>query len=148
MLAGDGPLAPAVDAAQGDGLRWLGRLTRPDISALLQQADVLCLPTRSEGFSTTLLEASACGCPSIVTDVGGARELIPSEEFDLIIESKDSLALIKAVEQIEVNSELRKIQSTNCRLLCENDYSWKESAKLVAESLERASVELGHDLSE
>ena len=148
LLAGDGPLAGAVDAAQGESLRWLGRLDRPDISALLQQADVLCLPTRSEGFSTTLLEASACGCPSIVTDVGGARELIPSGEFGLIIESRDSSALIKSVEQIADNLELRKAQSTNCRLLCENGYSWRESAKLAVESLERASAGLGHYLSE
>lgn len=148
LLAGDGPLAGAVDAAQGESLRWLGRLDRPDISALLQQADVLCLPTRSEGFSTTLLEASACGCPSIVTDVGGARELIPSGEFGLIIESRDSSALIKSVEQIADNLELRKTQSTNCRLLCENGYSWRESAKLAVESLERASAGLGHYLSE
>ena len=148
LLAGDGSLAGAVDAAQGERLRWLGRLDRPDISALLQQADVLCLPTRSEGFSTTLLEASACGCPSIVTDVGGARELIPSGEFGFIIESRDSSALIKSVEQIADNLELRKTQSTNCRLLCENGYSWRESAKLAVESLERASAGFGHYLSE
>ena len=133
LLAGDGPLAPAVDAAQGDGLRWLGRLTRPDISALLQQADVLCLPTRSEGFSTTLLEASACGCPSIVTDVGGARELIPNGVFGTIIGSGDVSSVLEAVKRLVGDRSLKKRQSINCRLLVEREYSWIDSAAGIAD---------------
>lgn len=133
LLAGDGPLAPAVDAAQGDGLQWLGRLDRPDISALLQQADALCLPTRSEGFSTTLLEASACGCPSIVTDVGGARELIPGEDFGSIIESRDASSVIGAVGRLVDEPGLRSRQSLNCRSLVEREYSWMDSAAGIAD---------------
>lgn len=60
VLAGDGALSKEVDDAQGESLRWVGRLSSTDISALLQQSDLLCLPTQSEGFATTLLEASAC----------------------------------------------------------------------------------------
>lgn len=69
-MAGSGPLEDMVRAAQGTSLCYLGRLSRRDTSALLQESDLLCLPTRSEGFSTTLLEAAACGCPAVVTDVG------------------------------------------------------------------------------
>lgn len=76
VLAGDGPLADEVRAAEGPGLRWVGRLERADVAALLLQADLMCLPSRSEGFATALLEAAACGCPSLVTDVGGAREVV------------------------------------------------------------------------
>ena len=36
---------------------------------------MLCLPSRSEGFATVLLEAAAMGCMPTVTDVGGAHEL-------------------------------------------------------------------------
>lgn len=138
LLAGDGPLAPAVDAAQGSGLHWLGRLDRPDISALLQQADALCLPTRSEGFSTTLLEASACGCPPIVTDVGGARELIPNGDFGTIIESRDASSVAEAVGRLVDEPGLISRQSLNCRSLVERGYSWSEKAKGITEILEFA----------
>lgn len=133
LLAGDGPLAPTVNVAQGEGLHWLGRLTRPDISALLQQADVLCLPTRSEGFSTTLLEASACGCPSIVTDVGGARELIPNGDFGTIIGSGDVSSVLEAVKRLVGDWSLKNRQSINCRLLVEREYSWMDSAARIAD---------------
>ena len=139
LLAGDGPLAATVNAAQGEGLHWLGRLNRPDISALLQQADVLCLPTRSEGFSTTLLEASACGCPSIVTDVGGARELIPNGDFGTIIGSGTVASVLNAVKQLVDSPGLLNKQSTNCQSMAESSYCWEEKAGLLIKELEYES---------
>lgn len=64
-IAGDGPLLPALKATYEDShIRFLGSLTQPEISSLLQQSDIFCLPSRSEGFSTSLLEAAlARRCP-------------------------------------------------------------------------------------
>lgn len=97
VLAGDGPLANEVKEACSSNLFWLGRCNTEDISSLLQQADVLCLPTRSEGFSTVLLEASACGTPAVVTDVGGARELILDDSYGTIIRSMASDEVVSAL---------------------------------------------------
>lgn len=134
LLAGDGPLASEVEAAQGLSLRWLGRLGRYDVSALLQQANVLCLPTRSEGFSTTLLEASACGCPSIVTDVGGARELIPSEDFGTIIPTSGVVDVIDACLNLADNRDLAEAQGKKCREWVENSFSWRASASSLVDA--------------
>ena len=133
-LAGDGPLADEVQAAQGDSLRWLGRLGKSDVSALLQQADALCLPSRSEGFSTTLLEAAACGCPSITTDVGGARELIPGHGFGTIIPAMSSDDIVNAIAPLADNRERLKAQSLKCQRLVDESFSWD----LTAESVEEA----------
>ena len=129
LIAGDGPLAGDVDAAQGKSLRWLGSLSKPDVSALLQQADVMCLPTRSEGFSTTLLEASACGCPSIVTDVGGARELIPDASYGTIIGSMSASDISKAVIQLADVPGRANAQGNNSIQWVEETVSWENSAK-------------------
>ena len=128
-LAGDGPLADDVRAAQGNSLRWLGQLGKNDVSALLQQANVLCLPSRSEGFSTTLLEASACGCPSVVTDVGGARELIPDDTFGTIIPSMSSDAIVEAISLLIGDSERLETQSHKCRRLVNESFSWDSTAE-------------------
>lgn len=135
VLAGDGALSKEVDDAQGESLRWVGRLSSSDISALLQQSDLLCLPTRSEGFATTLLEASSCGCPSVVTDVGGARELFPNEHFGTIINSMDSAEVEKAIYSLVKNPDKLAEQSRLCRRLVENESSWDKTASLVEKVL-------------
>lgn len=131
VLAGDGPMADEVRMAQKEGLRWVGRLESPDVSALLQQADVLCLPTRSEGFSTTLLEASACGCPSIVTDVGGARELIPDESYGTILESATAKDITRALIRLVENTKVLVMQQRKCQELVEKRFSWDETAQFL-----------------
>ena len=75
-FAGTGPLAQDVrKAAETLPVFALGHLDAPDVAALLREANMLCLPSRSEGFATVLLEAAAMGCMPIVTNVGGAHEL-------------------------------------------------------------------------
>ncbi len=135
VVAGDGALSKEVDDAQGESLRWVGRLSSSDISALLQQSDLLCLPTRSEGFATTLLEASSCGCPSVVTDVGGARELFPNEHFGTIINSMDSAEVEKAIYSLVKNPDVLAEQSRLCRRMVENESSWDKTASLVEKVL-------------
>ena len=135
VLAGDGPLANVVGAAEGDGLRWVGRLSRGDTAALLSQANVMCLPTRSEGFSTTLLEASACGCPSVITDVGGARELIPDERFGTIVPSQDVEEIVSALVRLFDNPDVLKEQARLCASIVESQYSWDSTAAAVERAL-------------
>lgn len=135
VVAGDGALSKEVDDAQGESLRWVGRLSSSDISALLQQSDLLCLPTRSEGFATTLLEASSCGCPSVVTDVGGARELFPNEHFGTIINSMDSAEVEKAIYSLVINPDVLAEQSRLCRRMVEYESSWDKTASLVEKVL-------------
>lgn len=129
VLAGDGPLADEVRAAEGPGLQWVGSLGRADVSALLQQADAFCLPSRSEGFATVLLEAAACGCPSVVTDVGGAQELIPDGRYGVIMESAKPEEIVRAIVCLGVKGSLDRIQSTKaCRELVEREFSWDKTA--------------------
>lgn len=138
VLAGDGPLANEVREATSSNLYWLGRCSSDDISALLQQADVLCLPTRSEGFSTVLLEASACGTPAVVTDVGGARELIPDDSYGTIIRSMASNDVVSALCKLSDDRNLLSLQSRNSRALVEERYSWDATAWDVEKAFEFA----------
>ena len=59
ILAGDGPLRGKVDSCAGNSIFNVGRLQSADVAALMLQSNLLCLPTRSEGFCTTLLESAA-----------------------------------------------------------------------------------------
>lgn len=55
----------------------------------LKSADWYLLPSRHEGFSTSLQEAAYCGTPIITTDVSGAKELLGENEYGIICENSE-----------------------------------------------------------
>jgi glycosyltransferase involved in cell wall biosynthesis len=59
---------------------------------LLKMSDAFCLLSRSEGFSNALLEAMACGVPSVVTRVGGNPEAITDGENGFLVPVEDDAA--------------------------------------------------------
>ena len=97
------------------------------------------MPTRSEGFSTTLLEASSCGCPSVVTDVGGAKELIPDDTFGNILRSADPADVIAAIGALMNDRPLLETQRMNCRALVESKFSWDETARAIERAAKTVS---------
>ena len=135
VVAGEGPLRAEIEACGLSNVCLLGGLDGPDVAALLMDSDVLCLPTRSEGFATTLLEAAACGTPSLVPDVGGAKELIPSSEYGFVEDdlAPDAIAsILRYCSRETVNLETMGRLS---QLRVEKYYSWGYSARLVLDAL-------------
>ncbi len=131
VLAGDGPLREQVEKSCCSNLKWVGALSRRDVASLMGESDLMCLPTRSEGFSTTLLEAAAMCCPSVVTDVGGARELIPDKSFGTILADASSESLVSAIVSLTGDPALLDEQRRRVhRLVCDG-FSWDSTAQKV-----------------
>jgi glycosyltransferase involved in cell wall biosynthesis len=59
---------------------------------LLKMSSAFCLLSRSEGFSNALLEAMACGVPSVVTRVGGNPEAIADGKNGFLVSVEDDAA--------------------------------------------------------
>ncbi len=82
LIAGDGPLREALTARIRSGalrpsVRLLGRVPEEELLQLYRAADVNVVPTLAfEGFGLVVLEAAACGTPSVVTDAGGLPEAV------------------------------------------------------------------------
>ncbi len=142
VLAGDGAMRKRLQETASRNVHLAGNLTRPDLSALLLQADLFCLPSRSEGFCTSLLEASACGTPSVITDVGGARELIPTPEYGYIVSEMSAPSILEAVRQFFVlDASERERMGTRCLSLVDNEFGWKNTLRM----LEKAFLQVTDD---
>jgi glycosyltransferase involved in cell wall biosynthesis len=101
------PESKLVIVGSGDQLPGLERLANelgivarchfePATAAIpgwLSTMDIFVLPSRSEAFSNSLMEAMACGCCAIASDVGGNPELIRHNETGLLFPVADSDAL-------------------------------------------------------
>jgi glycosyltransferase involved in cell wall biosynthesis len=93
---------PAQDCLQrqadtlGLDVRFLG--ARTDVAALLARADVVVLPSLTEGMSNAVMEAMAAGRPVVATDVGGTAELI--EGRGVLVPPADADALAAGLERV------------------------------------------------
>ncbi|KAA2217465.1 glycosyltransferase family 4 protein [Maribacter flavus] len=94
-----------------------------DVRPFLALADAFVFPSYREGFPNVVLEAGAMGLPAIVTDINGSNEIIIDGENGLIIPSKDSLALQKAMERFLTDSSLVNSMSQKARILIVNRYN-------------------------
>jgi L-malate glycosyltransferase len=79
-----------------------------DIPGLLKTFDIFCLPSFSEGLPVSVLEAMAARVPVIGSDVWGIREVVSTETTGLLFPSNDDNALVKGLERMINDSNLRK----------------------------------------
>ena len=138
-LAGDGPLKQELTDRNPGNMHLLGRLDASDIAALLKQSDCFCLPTRSEGFSTSLLEAAACYATPIITNVGGVPELIPSPDYGVVLKSQDPYEIADAIRQLKANQKRNIALAANVGKRVRTTFSWEASAEKVIAACQQAN---------
>lgn len=76
-------------------IHWLG--FRQDVANILRQADIFLLPSVSEGFSISTVEAMMASVPVIATRSGGPEEIITDEVSGMLVPVKDSGAIVGAI---------------------------------------------------
>jgi glycosyltransferase involved in cell wall biosynthesis len=88
----------AMDLGVEQACRFVG--VREDIADVVAAADVVVLPSLSEGFPFVLLEALAMGCPVVASRVNGVPELIEDHKTGLLVPPRDPQALAAAIQEI------------------------------------------------
>jgi glycosyltransferase involved in cell wall biosynthesis len=80
-----------------------------EVAKWMRSLDIYVLPSMSEAFSNSLLEAMACGCAVIGSRVGGTPEMIGTTgDRGLLFESGNVEDLVAKFEQLILNDDLRK----------------------------------------
>lgn len=70
---------------RGATVTYVGSVTDP--APYLAACDVYLFPSRREGLPNALLEAMACGCACVASDIGGCVDLIEPEQTGLLFPS-------------------------------------------------------------
>jgi glycogen synthase len=87
----------------GTFLGWIGDDV---LHTLYGIADLTVVPSIYEPFGLVALEAMASGCPCIVADTGGLREVVPHEEAGLRFAARDPEALAEVAIRVLSDPEL------------------------------------------
>lgn len=99
MFAGGGKMEEELShAAAGLDGRVMLLGPRDDMAALYNAADAVVLSSLKEGFSNAIVEALACGRPTIASDVGGNREAIDRPEIGWIHPAGNTAELARQMQ--------------------------------------------------
>ena len=120
----------------GTFMGWIGD---DMLHSLYRIADLCVVPSIYEPFGLVALEAMASGCPCIVADTGGLREVVPNEDVGLRFRSRDPRSLAEMMERMLTDDELRE------RLVAEASdhvrrFDWADVARQTARIYDELST--------
>lgn len=132
VIAGQGPEEQrlrkrAADFGVSEQVVLCGLLPPERIAVLLAAADAMMLLSEGEGLANVWIEALACGTPLVITDVGGAREVVRHHSAGRIVASI-APPIRKAVRGLLANPPSQAEVAAHAAR-----FSWEANAAQLAE---------------
>jgi glycosyltransferase involved in cell wall biosynthesis len=124
-IVGGGPEEAPLRAAWAGApaVEFTGPLTQAATIARLAEHDVFVLPTRTEGFPVSLLEAMGAGAVPVVSDIeSGVPDLVEPGVTGLLPAVGDVEGFVDAIAQLASNRARLEEMSARCRALIEAEY--------------------------
>jgi len=111
---------------QDSKITFAGYLPDADILALYEQADVFVYPSLYEGFGLPVLEAMACGCPVIASNVSSLPEVVG--DAALLVDPYDVGALAYAMLTVLEDDDLKREMSRK-GVAQARKFSWEKAGE-------------------
>ena len=116
LILGSGPMLPELQSHARDLGIFDACVFEPStdrVDEWLQSIDIFVLPSLSEALSNSLMEAMACGCCPIASQVGGNTELIENGVRGLLFEPGNSADLAQKLREVISDPRLRARMSAS-----------------------------------
>ncbi|MBW7921139.1 MAG: glycosyltransferase family 4 protein [Rubellimicrobium sp.] len=135
--------ALAQELRLGSHVTLAGALDAARVRDELLAAHVFVLPSWQEPLGTALMEAMACGVPSVATAAGGVREIASDGRDALLVQPRAPAGLARAILQIAGNAELARRLSILARARSETDHDARRGALHILR--ETGFLPMAHD---
>ncbi|MGB3847667.1 MAG: glycosyltransferase [Sphingopyxis sp.] len=126
--------ALAARLGLADRVHLLGPVANADLPQLYRAADAVVMPSVSEGLANAWVEALACGTPIVISDAGGAAELVTAPVAGRIV-ARTPGAIADAVHAILANPPL----SGDVAASLGGRFDWDRNGRELAEHLRRCA---------
>ena len=141
LVVGDGSLRGSMEQqAQelgcADAVTWAGRQPQESLPQYYGEMDIVLMPSRSEGFGLTAIEAMACGCVVVASDIGGLPEVVRDGVCGLLHRSEDVHDMAAKICSLIALSELYRSLQKNA-LQHVQKFSFQRYASAVCDLYER-----------
>lgn len=130
MIVGDGPQRTQLESLACEmGIRnitdFIGRVCNDDVPLYLNQFDIYVAPSREESFGVAVLEASACGIPVVVSNVGGLPEVVKHNRTGLVVPKENIQATTESILYLVSNSKARRRMGNAGRAYVQQNFQWE-----------------------
>jgi glycosyltransferase involved in cell wall biosynthesis len=133
----DPPDSAALAALRGDpAVEMLGAVS--DVPAAIRRMDVLCFPSLREGLPNAVIEAAACGIPTVGWDATGTRDATRDGETGFLVGPGDSARMASRLVELLTSPELRTRMGHAARALVARHWD----ARIVERGMLRRLEEL------
>ena len=116
----------------GNEVIFSGKIDNNNIPKFLRQANFYISMPITEGVSSSLFEAMACGCFPIVSDLPGNRSWISQKINGMLVPSENEFKLAEEIEWAFKNNDFTKKSITENRKLVEKNANYKINMKKIA----------------
>lgn len=107
---------------------FVGSVKGKNKNLLLQNSNLFILPSKSENFGISVIEAMQAGLPVAISDKVGIKEEIKKSDAGLIFPLKKA-RISDSIRKLINNEELRKRLSKNAKKLIKEKYDWNKITK-------------------
>ena len=111
-----------------DRVTITGRLTKEELVAKYNSAQIFVSPSLYEGFGLPAAEAMACGAPVLATTAGAFPEVIEDGVSGVLVPPGNAGALAEAIERILADDGLQQRLGDEGRRRIVDHFSWHETA--------------------
>ncbi len=148
VLAGKGPYLSDLrhDFRDVQSIHFVGKVTQDTLPYLYSAADVFLFPSVTDTFGMSVLEAQACGCPALVTNVGGPKEIVSDSRTGFVLDSTSVTKWHAAIEKIlswkATENPMHEKMRNNAQRMVAERFDWENILQTLFDDTHSEKVSL------
>jgi teichuronic acid biosynthesis glycosyltransferase TuaC len=142
VLVGDGPIRSQLQSSSG--CTWVPPIANESVAEYLNAADLMILPSETEGTPTVLVEAGAARLPVVATPVGGIPALL-ADDRGLLVEVRNMDSMVAAVKATLANAKASAQRAQRLHAYVTKNYDCVENGRRLKQLYAEVSANAAPD---